>query len=327
MFPWILLGIAVIVVIILWTSLVSAKALGRKDDLDKAKIEKEMRSKLQAEINESKRQFQFEIEQNRQMKLSAINEELIAYQNEKLSSLTNKYQSMDKQMAENWAAKQSITINTFESELELKKKLYEEKLIALQNKVLEAEASTEVQIQSFQDLISQWKSKSDATIETFKNLSELTNAESHHRIQFNSTEQFELSQLKSIIPKLSNPMPFYKAIYDIYYKNKIDDLVKRVVGSGRVSGIYKLTHIASGKTYVGQSVDISNRWKQHAKRGCGADQITSNKLYPVMLEDGVEAFQFEIVEVVEADQVGRLNELEKYWQNYFQSTEFGFSMR
>ena len=231
------------------------------------------------------------------MKLSAINEELIAYQNEKLSSLTNKYQSMDKQMAENWAAKQSITINTFESELELKKKLYEEKLIALQNKVLEAEASTEVQIQSFQDLISQWKSKSDATIETFKNLSELTNAESHHRIQFNSTEQFELSQLKSIIPKLSNPMPFYKAIYDIYYKNKIDDLVKRVVGSGRVSGIYKLTHIASGKTYVGQSVDISNRWKQHAKRGCGADQITSNKLYPVMLEDGVEAFQFEIVEV------------------------------
>jgi hypothetical protein len=54
-------------------------------------------------------------------------------------------------------------------------------------------------------------------------------------------------------------MPFYKAVYDIYYKNKVNDLVLRVVGKERISGIYKITDISNGKCYVGQSVDIGDR--------------------------------------------------------------------
>jgi hypothetical protein len=61
---------------------------------------------------------------------------------------------------------------------------------------------------------------------------------------------------------------------------------------------------------VGQSVDISNRWKQHAKRGSGAEIATSNKLYPAMLEDGIEAFTFEIIE--EITDPNKLNAAEKY---------------
>jgi group I intron endonuclease len=120
-------------------------------------------------------------------------------------------------------------------------------------------------------------------------------------------------------------MPFYKAIYEIYYKNKISDLVLRVVGKDRVSGIYKITHVDSGKVYIGQSVDIGERWKQHAKRGCGADTLTNNKLYPAIMEFGIDRFQFEVVETT--NDVTKLSEMEKYWQEFFKAKEFGYSMK
>jgi len=92
-----------------------------------------------------------------------------------------------------------------------------------------------------------------------------------------------------------------------------------------IKGIYKITHIESERSYVGQSVDIGNRWKQHCKRGTGADAKTTNKLYDAMLRYGIENFRFEVVEVVEDNL--RLSEAEKYWQEYFKSKEFGYSMK
>jgi group I intron endonuclease len=128
-----------------------------------------------------------------------------------------------------------------------------------------------------------------------------------------------------VVKHLKNPTPLYKAIYEIYYKNKVNDLVLRVVGAERVSGIYKITHIDSGKCYVGQSVDIGDRWKQHIKRGVGAEPLTNNKLYPAMMELGVQNFIFEIAETT--TDVDRLSEMEKYWQEFYKAKEFGYSIK
>ena len=48
--------------------------------------------------------------------------------------------------------------------------------------------------------------------------------------------------------------------------------------------------------YVGQAANLAERWKQHIKRGLGADPITKNKLYPAMKAIGVENFSFEVIE-------------------------------
>ena len=68
--------------------------------------------------------------------------------------------------------------------------------------------------------------------------------------------------------------------------------------------------------YVGQAANLAERWKQHIKRGLGADPITKNKLYPAMKAIGVENFSFEVIE-----------EREDYWQDFFKAKEFGYSIK
>ena len=91
-------------------------------------------------------------------------------------------------------------------------------------------------------------------------------------------------------------------------------MIGRVIGKGTHIGIYKITNVLNGKCYVGQSVSISERWKQHIKRALGAEPITKNKLYPIMNQVGPENFTFEIIEECPKE---KLDEREKYWQEYF----------
>lgn len=44
-----------------------------------------------------------------------------------------------------------------------------------------------------------------------------------------------------------------------------------------------------------------------------------------MAELGVEAFRFEIVETTE--DTSQLNVMEKYWQDFLQAKEFGYSVK
>ena len=76
--------------------------------------------------------------------------------------------------------------------------------------------------------------------------------------------------------------------------------------------------------YVGQAVDLATRWKQHIKRGIGAETPTRNKLYPAMLTLGVENFSFEVIEECSREE---LDTREHYWQNYFKAKEFGYSIK
>ncbi len=70
--------------------------------------------------------------------------------------------------------------------------------------------------------------------------------------------------------------------------------------------------------------NIADRWKQHIKRGVGAEAPTRNKLYPAMYELGPENFTFEILE--ECDK-SLLDEREDYWQEFYQAKEFGYSIK
>lgn len=219
--------------------------------------------------------------------------------------------------------KQKILLDMEES-LDLHRQKLENKKKQLNDLFEKEEIETLEKIEEFKILLDDWRSRQDAAVESAKREEKLREKDNFYKIVLSEEEIEELHELNKAIKKLRNPMPFRKAVYDFYYKPKINDLVRRITNNNKLSGIYKITHIESKKVYIGQSVDIGNRWKQHAKRGCGADQLTQNKLYPAMLKDGIESFTWEIIEEVEQE---KLSEAEKYWQEYYSAKDFGYSMK
>ena len=245
--------------------------------------------------------------------------------NQRREEWLKNFQSQESSLADQISHRKNQMIKDLETEIELRKAQNRQLKIELAKWIEEEKLNAQLQVDEIQEWIEDWRSKQNAVVESYKKLDELKNKDSHHRITLNDDEEIELIELNKAIRKLKNPLPFRRAVYDIYYKPKINELVLRVIGQRKVMGIYKIIHVDSGRTYVGQSVDIGNRWKQHAKRGSGAEPLTANKLYPAMLEFGLEAFHFEVIEEI-ADN-NKLNEAEKYWQDYFKAQEFGYSIK
>jgi group I intron endonuclease len=85
-------------------------------------------------------------------------------------------------------------------------------------------------------------------------------------------------------------------------------------------GIYKITHKESGKSYVGLSVNIENRWKQHrsfAKTG------GRSAIYSALKKYGIDAFEFSIIE--ECDQAS-LEDREKHWIAFYGTSVDGYNL-
>ena len=146
----------------------------------------------------------------------------------------------------------------------------------------------------------------------------------YYKIMLDSAAQEDIQHLRSIEPLLTRPESLNKIIWKVYYEKPVSDMTGRVVGDTTKTGIYKITHCASEMAYVGQAVDIASRWRQHIKRGLGAETPTQNKLYPAMKKFGPEAFMFEILE--ECDR-NKLDEREDYWQDFYRVKEFGYSIK
>ena len=165
---------------------------------------------------------------------------------------------------------------------------------------------------------------SNAAVEANKRAAKMEEEKDFYKLNLSDKDKEEIKKLRAILPQLRNAEPLNKVIWKVYYENPYTDLIGRVVGSGIHCGIYKITNLENGMCYVGQSTNIADRWKQHIKRGIGAEAPTRNKLYPAMLSIGVENFSFEIIE--ECDR-SKLNEREDYWQEFFKAKEFGYSIK
>ena len=178
--------------------------------------------------------------------------------------------------------------------------------------------------QTLSELVAVMKATSDAAVEAAKRAEEMKDNLAFYRIQLSADDAKEIELLRSVEPYLRDKEPLNKVIWKCYYEKPTTDMIGRVVGSGIKTGIYKLTEIETGKCYVGQAANIADRWKQHIKRGIGAETPTRNKLYPAMIAVGPENFTFEVVEICDR---AALDAREDYWQDYFKAKEFGYSIK
>lgn len=164
----------------------------------------------------------------------------------------------------------------------------------------------------------------DAAVEAAKRAEAIKNQANFYKLQLSSADIEEIKLLRSIEPRLRDKETLNKVIWKSYYEKPTTDLIGRVIGSGTHTGIYKITNLNNQMCYVGQAADLAARWKQHIKRGIGAETPTRNKLYPAMLTLGVENFSFEVVEECSREE---LDAREDYWQDYFKAKEFGYSIK
>lgn len=91
-------------------------------------------------------------------------------------------------------------------------------------------------------------------------------------------------------------------------------------------GIYKITNELTEKAYIGQSIQIETRWKQHIYNATHfVEKEQNRKLYIAFHQDGIENFSFEVLEECEPTQTV-LNEKERYWIQYYNTYNDGYNM-
>lgn len=168
------------------------------------------------------------------------------------------------------------------------------------------------------------QNKVDNAVEAAKRAEELRQEKDFYKLQLSDIDIQEIEKLREVASYLRDSEPLNKVIWKVYYEKPYTDLIGRIIGNNVYSGIYKITNIENEMCYVGQAVNIADRWKQHIKRGIGAETPTKNKLYPAMQKYGVENFTFEIIEKCDKK---LLNEREDYWQEFFHAKDFGYSIK
>ena len=68
------------------------------------------------------------------------------------------------------------------------------------------------------------------------------------------------------------------------------------------SGVYKITNIVTGDFYIGSSIDVKRRWREH-KRPSVWNRYSKHPLYSDMQKYGVDKFDFQILAEVEIEQL------------------------
>lgn len=230
------------------------------------------------------------------------------------------YEQEMERLSSNLAQRREEINKTYLSLLNDAKEYYEEQTFDLNQNF----SSLQYQYESMQQRLKDEQHKVDAAVEVAKRLNEQESNADFYRLNISDKDRQEIARLKDVLPWLRDQEPLNKVIYKCYYEKPYTDLVGRVVGQGIHSGIYKITNIENQMCYVGQSTNIAERWRQHIKRGIGAETPTRNKLYPVMHELGPENFTFEIIEECPTD---KLNEREQYWQEFYHAKDWGYSIK
>lgn len=82
-------------------------------------------------------------------------------------------------------------------------------------------------------------------------------------------------------------------------------------------GIYKITN-PKGKVYIGQSIDIKNRWNKGHKYNVGSGLKLKNSLNKY-------GFENHIFEIIEECNINQLSTKETYWINFYDTYKKGLN--
>lgn len=220
-------------------------------------------------------------------------------------------QNSEQRAQEQFQAKYDQLMNQLSKDHEAAVAAYQLELSALAKK-------KEFEQSKLQDI----ENKQLAYLEAQKRQEEMKNNQDFYRLVINDIDLEDVKMLRELQVRFSHKDSIDKLIWENYYKPAYDALMARLFGQKtKVCGIYKITDTTTGLSYIGQSVDIKERFRQHIKTSLTYG-VATNKLYQALQCSEQSNFTFEILEEVDRS---KLNEREIYWIDFYKTKEFGLN--
>lgn len=161
-----------------------------------------------------------------------------------------------------------------------------------------------------------------AALEAQRKEKEIEENSKFYSITLDIKDKNDIQVLNKVKQDLNSPRILSMLIWTTYFRDKTTELCNNVVGVNDICGIYKITNQITKECYIGQSVNISKRFKEHIKCGLDIDRPQGNKLYKAMIEYNIWNFTFEVLEECNKEQ---LNEKEKFYISLYDSCNYGYN--
>lgn len=268
-------------------------------------------------INKERQEENKRIEQDialKQRELAKVKEDIVSH-NEIVNSLNdtaNKLRESAEQRAEESARAQ------FEKKTKELDEIYQAKE---KYHLAELQQITN-QISHQQDKLHELEAKQLSYIQAQQRQEAIAADQDYYRLTIDEIDISDIELLRELQKRFFKKEAIDKLIWETYYKPSYDTLMARLFPKAtKVCGIYKITDLTTGQAYIGQSVDIKERFRQHIKSSLAYGPAT-NKLYQTMQKSGQYNFIFEILEEVPR---ASLNERETYWIDFYKTKDYGLN--
>ena len=287
----------------LWSQSVTVSSIKKSYDSVQAAIEKaNIRKESIEQINEK-------LKRNSEIYIELIEKNENSY-NDILEQLKEKKEELEK-LTE---SVNFVTVNysNLDKEYEQKKEQLENECAALAQKQSGLESN-------IKDISQKLAAAKAAQLRE----REIEEKEEFYKLSISEQDLADVKRLLELRFSFRNTNLMSKLIWSEYFLKITNQLCTRILKDKTVIGIYKITNLVTKQSYIGQSVDIASRWKQHIKCGLGIDASHTNMLYNSMQKYGVWNFAFELIEQCSKEQ---LNEREKFYVSLYQTDKFGYNM-
>ena len=206
--------------------------------------------------------------------------------------------------------------------IEAKQKDVDNEILRLDEILKNTKAETEYEAAQYWYKAHLEKQKYEGLLEPIKQYEKEKQERLFYTIQLPEEYQVDIEYLlTTVAAKVQHPDIISKLVWTEYVKPNLDNTFKRIEIKTE-PGIYKLTSLENGMAYIGKSTDVKKRIADHFKSSIGIKSIADQAVHHAILKEGFWNWTIEIITYADKEQ---LNELEKYYIEFFKTQEYGYN--
>lgn len=275
----------------LQTLSVENKRLKEENEQQGRTLHRLLKEQQEVELDIKKAQEKREVAQQRAAEAQAATDKLLQSEQGRLTAELQRRKELEEVKFEQEKDLKQKQIDLYYARLnEQEQHAYEQKKLNLS-----------LEIAKLQSELDDFKTRQDSINEAILREKELKEKEDFYSIQVSENDKEDIKVLQSMDLKLHNRDVIPKLVWELYIRRPCQEMIKRVTGGRKISGIYKITNKETGEAYIGKTTDFSTRWQNHCKTAIGLEGAARATLHNRLAQDGLWNYTFEIVEEVDKE--------------------------